>query len=319
MVALHEPTTLGGDRPAREDPNARAGRRRRAGVFRLLPVVPSVLLMLLFMAGPVVWAFVISFSNSALTGRFAKNPEWVGLENYARLLADPDFPLSLLLTIVFVIGSAVIGQNVLGLALALLLGRAGRVTHAVVSTTVVAAWVLPEIVAAFAAYAYFADDGTLNQVLAGIGVDGPNWLFEFPMLAVILANVWRGTAFSMMVYEAALNDVPPEITEAATVDGAGGAQRLLYVTLPMIRGSIATNLMLITLQTLAVFTLIWVMTKGGPGMASSTLPVFAYQEAFKFQAIGYGSAIAVVMIVVGAAFSIAYLRSLRPGGADERG
>ena len=125
------------------------------------------------------------------------------------------------------IGSAVIGQNVLGLGLALLLGRVNRATRAVVSTIVVAAWVLPEIVAAFAAYAYFADDGTLNQLLAGVGIDGPNWLFEFPMLAVILANMWRGTAFSMMVYEAALNDVPPEITEAAIVDGAGGLQRLV--------------------------------------------------------------------------------------------
>lgn len=83
----------------------------------------------------------------------------------------------------------------------------------------------------------------------------------------------------------------------------------------MIRGAIATNLMLTTLQTLAVFTLIWVTTRGGgPGMASSTLPIFAYQEAFKFQQIGYGSAIAVVMIAIGAAFAIAYLRGgLRPG------
>ncbi len=283
-------------------------------MLRFLPVVPSMLLLLLFMAGPVVWAVVVSFSNSALTGRFARNPEWVGLDNYARLLGDPAFPLSLLLTIVFVIGSAVIGQNVLGLGLALLMQRANWATRTAVSTAVVAAWVLPEIVAAFAAYAYFADDGTLNQLLAGVGIDGPNWLFDFPMLAVILANVWRGTAFSMLVYEAALNDVPPEITEAATVDGAGGMQRLLWVTLPMIRGSIVTNLMLVTLQTLAVFTLIWVMTQGGPGMASSTLPIFAYQEAFKFQAIGYGSAIAVVMIVIGAAFSIAYIRALRPGG-----
>ncbi|GAA1814753.1 sugar ABC transporter permease [Agromyces neolithicus] len=283
-------------------------------MLRLVPVVPSVLLLLLFMAGPVVWAIVISFSNSALTGRFAKNPEWVGLENYTRLLADPAFPLSLLLTIVFVIGSAIIGQNVLGLGLALLFGRVNRTTRALVSTAVVAAWVLPEIVAAFAAYAYFADDGTLNQLLAAAGIDGPNWLFDFPMIAVILANVWRGTAFSMLVYEAALGDVPPEITEAATVDGASGMQRLVWVTLPMIRGAIATNLMLITLQTLAVFTLIWVMTKGGPGVASTTLPIFAYQEAFKFQAIGYGSAIAVVMIVIGAAFSIAYIRALRPEG-----
>lgn len=319
MVALDAPPVQGEGRPTRDRPNARVGRPRRGGVLRLLPVVPSVLLLLLFMAGPVVWAVVVSFSNSALTGRYARNPEWVGFENYRNLFADPDFPLALWLTIVFVIGSAVIGQNLLGLGLALLLAKANRVVHAIVSTAVVAAWVLPEIVAAFAAYAYFADDGTLNQVLAGVGIDGPNWLFDFPMLAVVLANVWRGTAFSMLVYEAALNDVPPEITEAATVDGASAWQRLRLVTLPMIRGSIATNLMLITLQTLAVFTLIWVMTRGGPGMASSTLPIFAYQEAFKFQAIGYGSAIAVVMIAVGAAFSIAYIRSLRPEAAHERG
>lgn len=275
--------------------------------------MPSLLLLALFLAGPVVWAVVVSFTNSALTGRNAREPGWVGLDNYANLFADRDFPLSLGLTVVFVLGSAVIGQNLLGLALALLLARVNRVTRAVVGTTVVAAWVLPEIVAAFAAYAFFADEGSLNGVLSAVGIDGANWLYDWPMLAVILANVWRGTAFSMLVYEAALGDVPPEITEAATVDGAGGWQRLLYVTVPMIRGSIATNLMLITLQTLAVFTLIWVMTRGGPGLASSTLPVFAYQEAFKFQQIGYGSAIAVVMIALGAAFAIVYIRLLRRG------
>lgn len=315
MVAVSSPPIEGG-RPTRKDPNFRAGRQPpRAGrrsLVRLLPVLPSVLLLALFMVGPVVWAVVISFTDTALTGRSAREPQWVGLDNYVALVTDRAFPLSLLLTVVFVLGSAVIGQNLVGLGLALLMSKANRAVRGVVGTTVVAAWVLPEIVAAFAAYAYFADDGTLNQLLGAIGVDGANWLYDFPMLAVILANVWRGTAFSMLVYEAALNDVPPEITEAAIVDGAGGAKRLWWVTLPMIRPSIATNLMLITLQTLAVFTLIWVMTKGGPGMASSTLPVFAYQEAFKFQQIGYGSAIAVVMIVVGAVFSIAYIRMLRP-------
>jgi multiple sugar transport system permease protein len=279
----------------------------------MLPLLPSVLLLALFLAGPVVWSFYISFTDTALTGRAAKDPAWVGIENYLELLGDPDFPLSLWLTVVFVVGSAVIGQNLLGLGLALLLRRVNGVTRSVVSTIVVAAWVLPEIVAAFAAYAYFAKDGTLNQLLAGVGIAGPNWLFDFPMLAVVLANVWRGTAFSMMVYEAALNDVPPEITEAAVIDGANGFQKLIWVTIPMIRGSIATNLMLITLQTLAVFTLIWVMTQGGPGMASSTLPVLAYQEAFKFQQIGYGAAIAVVMLLIGGAFSIVYIRALRPG------
>ena len=88
------------------------------------------------------------------------------------------------------------------------------------------------------------------------GLPGPTWLFAFPMLSVILANVWRGTAFSMLVYTAALTEVPPEITEAAEIDGATACKRFFRVTLPMIRRTISTNLMLTTLQTLAVFTLI---------------------------------------------------------------
>jgi multiple sugar transport system permease protein len=281
---------------------------------RLLPVAPAVVLLLVFLAGPVLWAFQASLTNASLTGRNARSPGWVGLENYGRLLSDPVLPLSLALTVLFVGGSAVLGQNLLGLAIALLMTRARRSVSAAVGTAVVAAWVLPEIVAAFAAYAYFSRDGTLNQLLGGIGLDRPDWLYSFPMVAIMLANIWRGTAFSMLVYRAALNDVPSEVTEAAVMDGAGGWQRLAFITLPIIRGSIATNLMLITLQTLAVFTLIWVMTAGGPSNASTTLPVLAYQEAFKFGDIGYGTAVASVLILIGVVFGAAYVRLLRDPG-----
>ncbi|TPV53102.1 sugar ABC transporter permease [Pseudarthrobacter phenanthrenivorans] len=279
--------------------------------LRYLPVLPAVLLLVVFLAGPVLWAFQASLTNAGLTGRSARNPSWVGLENYQRLLADPVFPLSLLLTVLFVGGSAVLGQNLLGLALAVLMQRARPVVAAAVGTTVVAAWVLPEIVAAFAAYAYFSADGTLNQLLGAVGLGRPDWLYAFPMVAVMLANVWRGTAFSMLVYRAALNEVPAEVSEAAQMDGAHGWQRLFFITLPMIRGSIATNLMLITLQTLAVFTLVWVMTAGGPANGSTTLPVLAYLEAFKFGDIGYGTAVASVLILIGAVFGVAYIRLLR--------
>jgi multiple sugar transport system permease protein len=283
------------------------------GLLRYLPVLPAILLLLVFLAGPVFWAFQASFTNTGLTGRNARNPEWVGLENYQRLLLDPVFPLSLGLTVLFVAGSAVLGQNLLGLALAVLMRRARRSVSALVGTAVVAAWVLPEIVAAFAAYAYFSRDGTLNQLLGGLGLGQPDWLYSWPMAAVVLANVWRGTAFSMLVYRAALSDIPTEVAEAAQMDGAGGWQRLAFITLPMIRGSIATNLMLITLQTLAVFTLIWVMTAGGPANASTTLPVLAYQEAFKFGDIGYGTAVASVLLLIGAVFGVGYIRLLREG------
>jgi multiple sugar transport system permease protein len=132
------------------------------------------------------------------------------------------------------------------------------------------------------------------------------------MLCVILANIWRGTAFSMLVYSAALNDVPPEITEAAEVDGARGWQRFTLVTVPMIRRSISTNLMLTTLQTLSVFALIFVMTGGGPGTDSTTLPLLAYQEAFRFGELGFGTAIATILLLVGAVFGVLYIRALKP-------
>jgi len=279
--------------------------------LRLLPVVPSVLLLLLFLLAPVAWSFYASFTNAALSGRAARDPQWVGLENYVRMFSDDAFPLAAWLTVVFVAASAVLGQNVLGLLIALLMTRSRKAVSSWVGTAVVAAWVLPEIVAAFAAYAYFNREGTLNQMLAFFGGQGPDWLYTFPLVAIILANTWRGTAFSMLVYRAALADVPQDVSEAALMDGAQGWQRLAFITLPLIRSSIATNLMLITLQTLAVFTLIWVMTAGGPANASTTLPVLAYQEAFKFGDIGYGTAVASVLIVLGVVFGAVYVRLLR--------
>lgn len=308
------PTRRGAGRG--REPNGsrpRRARARRQTLIRALPLVPAIALLAIFLAGPIVWSFYGSFTNAALTGPHAKNVSWIGLDNYVKLFGDPVFPLSLWLTVVFVFASAIIGQNVLGLGIALLLKRANRLVGAIVGTVVVAAWVLPEIVAAFVCYAYFSKNGTLNQLLGIAGVHGANWLYSFPMVAVILANIWRGTAFSMLVYQAAINDVPPEITESAMIDGAAGSKRLVLITLPMIKNSIATNLMLTTLQTLAVFTLIYVMTLGGPGNASTTLPILAYLEAFKFSDVGYGTAIATVLLLIGAAFSVVYIRALRPG------
>lgn len=286
--------------------------RRGNRLARILPLLPAILLLLAFMAGPIAYALYGSLTNRSMTGPRAANPQFIGLDNYAELFTSPDFWMSLWLTVVFVLASAVIGQNVLGMLLAVLLRSAVKPLRSIVGGLVVLAWVLPEIVAAFALYAFFSKDGTLNVMLGWVGLGGTAWLYYFPMLAVILANIWRGTAFSMMVYNAALAEVPPELTEAAEIDGANAWRRFTRVTLPFIRRSISTNLLLTTLQTLGVFTLIWVMTGGGPGIQSSTLPVLAYQEAFKFAQVGYGTAIAVVTLLIGAVFSIAYIKILKP-------
>lgn len=312
-TTLATPGTVGagGTPPSVGRPGGKA-RRRRQAVLRSVPLLPAILLLGVFLLGPVVSSLYGSLTDSSLSGASAQNAEFVGAKNYVDLFSDPDFPKSVLLTVVFLVASAIVGQNCLGLGLAVLMQSANRFVRIAVSTIVVTAWVLPEIVASFAAYAFFHDGGTLNEMLGVFGVDGPNWLYTFPMFAVILANVWRGTAFSMLVYTAALNDVPPEITEAAEVDGARGWQRFAYITVPMIRRSISTNLMLTTLQTLSVFALIFVMTGGGPGTESTTLPLLAYQEAFKFGELGFGTAIATILLLVGALFSILYIRALKP-------
>jgi len=314
-AVIDSPASRGaGSSPAPRGSRQRQGSTRTA--VRLLPLVPAIALMAVFLAGPIGYALYGSLTDAALSGYRAVNPNFVGADNYTRLFASSDFWQSVWLTLLFVVASAVIGQNALGMAVALLLRNGPQRLGSLVSALVVTAWVMPEIVAAFALYAFFSTDGTLNALLgAGFGwagLGGTTWLISFPMFAVILANIWRGTAFSMMVYNAALAEVPPEIMESAQIDGATGLQRFFRITLPMVRRAIATNMMLTTLQTLGVFTLIWVMTGGGPGTQSSTLPVLAFQQAFKFAQVGYGTAIAVVTIAVGAVFALVYVRVLKP-------
>ncbi|MFJ2902672.1 carbohydrate ABC transporter permease [Streptomyces sp. NPDC087212] len=277
-------------------------------LLRGLPTLPAVILLAVFLAGPIGYCVYYAFTNMQLTG--AGTTRFVGLDNFTRAFGDPDFLNAVWLTLVFVIGSAVVGQNTLGLALAVLMEKATKPIRALTNGVVIAAWVLPEVVAGYLMYAFFFDQGSLNSVLGAFGLPQQNWLYTMPILAVCLANVWRGTAFSMMVFSAALNDVPQELLEAAEMDGAGPWQRLWRIVLPTIRRSIMTNLMLITLQTLSVFGLIYTMTRGGPGNKSETLPIFMYQQAFQNSLIGYGTAIALVLLVVGALFSVVYIRLL---------
>jgi multiple sugar transport system permease protein len=245
----------------------------------------------------------------ALTG--AAGAHFVGLDNFRKAFSSPEFQQSLVYTLIFTLVSAVIGQNVLGMLLALLMRSGTSWVRAAVSAIVIGAWVMPEVVAGYLWSAFLGDDGSFNKILGVFSLPSQDWLFSIPILAVSLANIWRGTAFSMLVYSAALSEVPKEIEESATVDGAGTFQRLWSVTLPMIRRSITTNLMLITLQTLSVFGLIWTMTRGGPSNKSQTLPLFAYQQAFQLSQLGYGTALALVLLAIGGAFSLVYLKALR--------
>jgi multiple sugar transport system permease protein len=294
----------------------RPRRRRPAGIGdrltlrRAAPMIPAAVLLLLFMAGPILYSLYLAFTDKAIRGDGASETSFVGFANFTDALTDGDFWNSVVLTILFTLISAVIGQNLLGLLLAVLMERANRVISFAITSIVIAAWILPEVVAGYLLYTFFAEDGSLDGILGLVGIPPQTLLFSAPIVAVSFANVWRGTAFSMLVYSAALGAIPGDVQESAAMDGAGPMRRFLSITLPLLRPALATNLMLITLQTLSVFGLIFIMTGGGPDRKSQTLPLYMYEQAFSYGQLGYGTAVALLLLLIGAAASLVYLRLL---------
>lgn len=292
------------------------GRRRANRRIGFLFMVPAFLVMAVFLLGPNLWAIYISLTNMALTGPGAASVQFVGAQNFDHILHDPGFFAALRASLTYLVGSALIGQAMLGLLLALLMRHRHRLFKSVLGAIIVTAWVIPDIVAGFIWRAFLNGDpltgqGMLNSIVATFGLPQQAWLEQYPMAAVIVANIWRGTAFSMLLYASALEGIAPELLEAASIDGAGLWAKLRYVTLPLIKGAIATDLLLITLATLSDFTLVFVLTGGGPGYATQLLTIYTYQQAFRFYALGYGTAISLLILIVGALLSLLYLRILR--------
>ncbi|MDP4097145.1 sugar ABC transporter permease [Paenibacillus sp. P96] len=276
----------------------------------MLFLFPAWALLLVFFAGPILLTFYFAFTNLSLTGTAAQNVQFIGFQNFAAMFQDPNFRVSMVNTILFLLASAVLGQQILGFILALLMKEKNPTFRRLIGIIIIAGWVTPEIVVAFCWVAFLSDNGTLNAMLGYAGLQPIAWLYTFPMVSVIIANIWHGTAFSMMVFQAALDDVPKAIEEAAVIDGASRFQVLIRVVIPTVKGSIVTNMILVTLQTLGVFTLIYAMTGGGPGTATQTLPIFMYNQAFVNYQLGYGTAISLILLLVGILASLVYMRSM---------
>jgi multiple sugar transport system permease protein len=282
----------------------------RAMIF----VAPALLLIAVFLVFPALWTLLLGLTNYRLTGIAAARPEFVGAQNFTDALGDAEFHASLGRTLLFVFGSAIIGQNLLGFALAWALRTARRSVRGVVEGLVLLAWILPGVVVAWLWIAFLKDDGgTLNLLL---GTADKHWLIEHPMLSLIVFNTWRGTAFSMMLFGAALAAVPPSHLESARLAGASGWQQLRDVVFPHIRGHLLTNTLLISLWTFNDFTP-YLITKGEPAGASAILPVYIYLTALPGGRLGFASAISLIMLLINLILAAVYIQVLRQRSAAE--
>ena len=273
-------------------------------------LTPTIVLLAIFFVWPIVLSFYYSMTNMTLSGSKAVNFDFVGFYNFTRLFADPLFRTSFMNTLVFLIFSAIIGQLVFGFIIAYLMKQKNQLVRSTVGLITLIGWIMPEVVVSFCMVAFFNRDGSLSVILQNLGIlkEPVAWLVSFPMVSVVISNIWHGTAFSMMQFQAALDDVPAEIEESANLDGANWFHNLIYITIPMIKSTIVTDAILITLKTLAVFGLIYAMTGGGPGTSTTTLSIYMYKQAFGSYQMGYGTAIALIMLVVGIVLSLISVR-----------
>ncbi len=270
-------------------------------------VAPAAAVVAVFLVFPALWTLYLGLTNRGLTGINAANPQFVGLENYTTALSDPALWNSLQVTFIFVSGSAIVGQAVLGFTLAWVFRNWQSWVRRALELLVVVAWIVPSSVVAFLWVAFLdGESGTLNAIL-GIETE---WLLRHPLLSVIVFNTWRGTAFSMLLFGAALNSLPPSYLETSRLAGASPLQQLFDIILPSIKGYIITNLLLISLWTFNDFSP-YLITGGGPAGATEVLPIYIYNESIRFGELGFGSAISAIMLVINLLIALSYLRAGR--------
>lgn len=279
-------------------------------------LLPALIFVAVFLIYPFFSIFLMSFTNRTLVGAAALNPQFIGLDNYTELfnfdrwMRRGELGHSLWLTAQFVISSALVGQAGLGMLLATVFNNRKGVLRETIFTLAITAWIIPDVVVAFAWFAFLDPDGTLNAILSGLGLQMIDWLFDYPMLSIILFNTWRGTAFSMLLFSSAMASIPPSQLETAEVIGATGWQKFRDILLPQLSRYILTDLLLITLWTFNTFTP-FLLTGGGPVLQTDLISIYTYRTGLQFFQFGKGSAIAVIVMIINLLLAGVYLLASR--------
>ncbi len=268
--------------------------RRRDGVI-LLFVAPALLLYGVYILYPVV----ISIWYSLLQWNGIGAARFIGLDNWARLFQDATVLGSLRNTLVLLIGSIVV-EIPIGLGVALLLQRLGRLGTVLSSIYIVPLLMSSVAIGIIWGFLYNPQFGPLYYIYNAFGQQAPGLLGSatYAIFAVTVVALWQYIPLYVLLFNAGLVGIPRELYEAAAIDGAGTWMRFRNVTIPLLRRTFITALVLIVTGALVYFDLIYVMTGGGPGNASYTLAMYIYRAAFQNQDVGYGSAIAMLLFVI---------------------
>ncbi|MEM9970020.1 MAG: sugar ABC transporter permease [Pseudomonadota bacterium] len=281
-------------------------------------LAPALLLLGAFYLVPIVDVIRLAFGDATLL----RSVEDYGLDGVAQTLSSPALPGVLWVTVLFTAAS-VLGILGTGLVVALIVVRGetrGLWGMGILRTVVLTAWVVPGIANGLIWRMLFSEApfGALNSTLAVIGIAPVRWLSDptNAMASAVIANIWQGTAFAMIVFYAARKGLSRDLYAAAAIDGAGPLARFIFITLPQMRPAILIATILVTIQTLNTFDVILALTGGGPGRATEVLSLFTFNTVFYNFDLSGGSVLALILVLIALVLTVAYIRILvdRPSG-----
>lgn len=280
--------------------------RKTALVF----VAPSVIFVMVMMVLPLIFTVWLSFNR--WSGGVIQSPEWIGFENYRRLITDGRFWDALRRTMWFT-GFAVAIETVIGVAIAVLLNREFRAKGLVRTLFLLPMIATPVAIALVWRLMYEPNLGILNDVLAVFGLGPSEFVADsdlvMPMLVIV--DVWQWTPIIILIVLAGLSALPGEVYEAAAVDGSSSWHTFWSITLPLIRPVIVVAVVFRLIDALKTFDIIWVITQGGPGFASETLNLYIFQQNFAYQNLGYSASMLVVFATIVIGLAVLMLRFRR--------
>ncbi|MFG2127400.1 carbohydrate ABC transporter permease [Streptomyces sp. NPDC048751] len=273
----------------------------------------------LFLAYPLFYNVWTSLHDVELGSLLGGPERFNGLANYRAVVSDPGFWHSVRLSLLFTLASLVL-QFTLGFALALLFARPFPL-NGLLRSLLLMAWLLPPVVSGtLFRWLLDAESGAYNALLEAVGLGGltHDWLTDpsTSLAGVVLANVWVGVPFNMLLLLVGLHTIDPELHEAAAIDGANARQRFLRITLPLMRPVSLTVLLLGLIYTFKVFDIVFVMTGGGPVDATRLLSLYVYEVFFTFFRFGRGAAAGLLLLVVPLLTGVFYVRRLRREEAE---
>ncbi|MDB5056716.1 MAG: binding-protein-dependent transport system inner rane component [Chloroflexi bacterium] len=273
-------------------------------------ISPAIAVVLIFIGYPVIDSLILSLDRWDGLGKST----FIGLDNYRAMFSNTSGLLdSLRITVIFT-ACTTLGTATLGFFLAVAIAERVRGWRFFRIVNFIPVLLPMTVVGVLWGMLLDPTNGAVNTVISSLGFSPPLWLASpsTALWTIILVSIWQYTGFPMIVFLAAIEGIPLELYEAARMDGANGWQRLRYITWPLVQGVALVLVMLQVIFGMRTFDVAWAMTQGGPGTATTLLGVKLYQSAFLYSDYGYGSTVAVAMIVIIGTIAFVYLRLVRP-------